>query len=705
MLDDLPETLDCVEIDKVLAKRSLVEFVRQAWHVVEPNEAYIHGPPVEAIAAHLQAVTEGEITRLLMEVPPGSMKSLLTNVFWFAWEWGPRGLSGYRHIGAANNMSLAVRDNTKARRLIESEWFQSRWPLILTSDQNAKTKFESADTGFREAKAIGSLTGSRGNRLLIDDPHTRDSAMSAQQRESECESFFGGATDRLSDVERDAIVVIQQRLHKRDLAGQIVERDLGYTHLSLPMEFIPTTRCVTAWFTDERENKGDLLFSERFSRKAVDALRKAKGANEYASQYQQAPTDQSNALYKADWLGSYDAVPPDLHQGIIRIDTATRDTKSADHTAAMLMASERSNNSWLYGLDGIRGKWGFHDMTLAMADFIERHVNLKSGGYQVSRVDVEDANVGPALVESLRIQMRERLKNTGHSVLINLAPRKGNKFDRAERALPHFEQGKFLLPSRPTKFTDRGWVGPFRDEFTQFSAADTHASDDMLDPVVYRVLEHFGDEDSFSHQLFDPTWLKEYDVLPITLDHGVIRIRPSDRGAGQTTAMLFAGDRRSGQTIYALDAVRGAWNLPQIAVHCAAFIGHHARLATTGYRVYSVEIEESALSESLKGLLEIQLKGEFKNTNIAIGVSIADVEGSPIERGEAAVVPFMEGRMSLPRRETRYSDGEWVGWFREEYNGFNQLDGGENCTGLHCAIGRMLDQYGGKRLFSGIAVE
>ena len=146
-------------------RRSLAEFAKQAWHVLEPAAEMKWGWCLDAICEHLEAVTDGRIRRLVMNVPPGSMKSLLTGVIWPAWEFGPKGMPDKRFLSTAHKQDLAIRDSMKCRRLIQSEWYQSNWPLIITSDQNQKAKFDLLATGFREAMAFTSLTGSRGDRV------------------------------------------------------------------------------------------------------------------------------------------------------------------------------------------------------------------------------------------------------------------------------------------------------------------------------------------------------------------------------------------------------------------------------------------------------------------------------------------------------------------------------------------------------------
>ena len=97
---------------------------------------------------HLQAITDGEeiddkpYNRLLINVPPGMMKSLLVNVFWPAWEWGPKGQPNLRYLLVSHKIDLPILNAGKLRRLISSEWYHKRWPIKFRDDQNAKTRFE-----------------------------------------------------------------------------------------------------------------------------------------------------------------------------------------------------------------------------------------------------------------------------------------------------------------------------------------------------------------------------------------------------------------------------------------------------------------------------------------------------------------------------------------------------------------------------------
>lgn len=290
---------DWLAIERELCARSLAEFVKAAWHVLEPGQPYIHGWHVDAICDHLEAITAGEISRLLINIPPGTMKSTLCSVFWPAWEWGPKGMPHIRMIGASHEQGLAVRDTRKMRNLITSDWFQQRWPIALTSDQNQKTYYENESTGFRQACAVASMTGKRGDRVVWDDPHSVEAALSDAHRETALRVFQETLPTRLNNPDSSAIVIVMQRLHENDVSGHILESDLGYVHLMLPMEFEPERKCITSiGFEDPRTEEGELLFPGRFSRETVDRDKKVMGSMAVAGQFQQRPAPRTGGFFR-----------------------------------------------------------------------------------------------------------------------------------------------------------------------------------------------------------------------------------------------------------------------------------------------------------------------------------------------------------------------------------------------------------------------
>jgi predicted phage terminase large subunit-like protein len=172
-LDDLLREISTLEAarrvrrERHLLEASLPDFVRAAWPHVVPGVEIVWEPHMDAICTHIVAVVEGKIRNLLINVPPGTSKSLIVNVFWPAWTWTTKPEKRFLH--AANEESLVVRDSLTCRRLIESDWYKSRWGHVfrLTSDQNVKTLYENSAGGFRSCATAGSnVTGKKGDYLI-----------------------------------------------------------------------------------------------------------------------------------------------------------------------------------------------------------------------------------------------------------------------------------------------------------------------------------------------------------------------------------------------------------------------------------------------------------------------------------------------------------------------------------------------------------
>lgn len=343
------------DAEREICRRSLAAFARRAWPILEPATDLKWGWALDAICQHLEAVTTGEITRLLMNVPPGSMKSLLTGVIWPAWEWGPRALAHHRFLATAHKQDLAVRDNLKCRRLIRSPWFQRLWPVVLTSDQDAKTKFENERTGFREAMAFTSMTGSRGDRVILDDPHSVDDANSSVKLAGDITTFREALPSRVNN-DRSAIVIVMQRLHEQDVSAVAVE--LGYEHLMIPMRFEADRRCSTSiGWTDPREHDGDLMFPERFPEKQVIELETVLGSYATAGQLQQRPAPRSGGMFQRSDFEIVEAIPAGAKRTVRAWDFAATEVKPGkrpDWTVGMRVSLVADT---FYVEDVVRGQW------------------------------------------------------------------------------------------------------------------------------------------------------------------------------------------------------------------------------------------------------------------------------------------------------------------------------------------------------------
>lgn len=450
------------EAKRELAKRSLAEFARQAWPVLEPSTELKWGWALDAICEHLEAVTSGEIRRLLINVPPGSMKSLLSGVIWPAWEWGPRELPHLRHLGTAHKQDLGVRDNMKCRRLIQSSWYQERWPVNLVGDQNAKTKFENDKTGFMEAMAFTSMTGSRGDRVRLDDPHSVDDANSVTKLSADVTTFREALPSRVNN-DKSAIVIIMQRLNEADVSSVAIE--LGYDHLCIPMRYEWGHSKTVVGSPDPRKEEGELMFPERFPEEQVAELEATMGSYAVAGQLQQRPSPRGGGIIKEAWYRHYRDIPA-LEWRSVYVDTAQKTGQENDYSVFQCWGRSTTGQAVL--LDQERGKWEAPDLLEKGRNFWFKHKTSHAAPLRAMKV--EDKVSGTGLIQTLR---RE-------GVPIIPIQRNRDKISRGHDAAPFIEAGNVLLP----EWTD--WLDGLLQESNAFPAG---AHDDQLDPMFDAIAD------------------------------------------------------------------------------------------------------------------------------------------------------------------------------------------------------------------------
>jgi predicted phage terminase large subunit-like protein len=389
------------ELNKLAAEDSLIEFMKQGWHALEPATKFVANWGVSAICDHLQAVSYGHIKRLLITVPPGCTKSMTVNVFWPAWEWGPMNMPHLRFISWAHEQGLATRDNVRCRDLINSEWYQENWghEFMFKGDQNAKIYYENDKTGWRQSCAAESMTGKRGDRVIGDDPHSVKGADSDVQREDVLQTFAETVPTRLNKQNESAIIIIMQRVHERDVAGLILTEELGYEHLMLPMEFEPERRCYsvvkpsymdvkpeTVYFNhmtkswvpykpgnqiatqeavkynvDPRTEDGELLDPIRFPEESLDDLKKALrswgGTYAEAGQLQQRPAPRGGGMFQKNDFTIIDSLNElgKMRKVVRGWDLASSKDKKSAFTVGLKMGITIDEDIVI--MDVVRGQW------------------------------------------------------------------------------------------------------------------------------------------------------------------------------------------------------------------------------------------------------------------------------------------------------------------------------------------------------------
>ena len=496
------------DLDRADCEDSLYKFLVNGWRYIDPAP-FSHGWPIEAVAEHLQAVVDGEIKRLIVNIPPRCAKSSLTSVAFPAFTWAqPRKSDtsgpGVQFLHASYAQSLSLRDSTKCRRLIESPWYQGLWGdrFALMGDQNTKTRFDNDKGGSRLSTSVGSsLTGEGGNIIVVDDPNAAQEAFSEATIASTIEWWDGALSTRLNNAKTGAFVVIQQRLSEEDLTGHILSKDVGeWTHLCLPMRFEPERSFHTSiGWEDPRKEAGELLWPERFGEREVGILERQMGPWTAAGQLQQRPEPKGGGVIKREWWRLWERdIFPDFDYLIASLDTAyttktendfsaltiwgvfsggdqkamaTRVIGRDAETASVIMRSYSEEHPKIMLVWAWQERLELHDLVLKVQQSMKK--------YKVDKLLIENKAAGISVAQEIR-----RMYGHEDFAVQLVDPKSQDKLSRLYSVQHLFAEGLIYAP-------DRAWADQV---ITQTSTFPKGKHDDLVDTVsmALRHLRELG---------------------------------------------------------------------------------------------------------------------------------------------------------------------------------------------------------------------
>jgi predicted phage terminase large subunit-like protein len=463
-----------IGIEARLGARSFRRFFHSAWKSIDPAHL-LWNWHIDLMCDTLERVARREVTEIVICVPPRSLKSQIFSVAFpaWVWTWNPSA----KFICGSNEMQLALRDADKMRQLVKSDWYQKRWgpgaphlPILydgsrhpgvtLRATQDNKGYFENTAGGHRFCCTPGSnVTGHGGDYVMVDDPHPAHKAESEAQRREVLQWWWEAIPTRLNEPDRGAKLVIQQRVHRSDLAGTCLER--GYESLVLPMEFEPDH--PQRHPRDQRKVKGDLLHPERTNQAALAKLKAALGPYGTAGQLQQRPVPREGGLFRRSWFKVVDAAPAECYHRAVRkwdlAATVPTAGKDPDWTAGAKVALDDMGRIFILDIQRFR-------LSPAEVDMAIKAVAGQDGSGTRIGIPQDPGQAGVAQAQALsrflQPYMIEAIRETG------------SKEDRARGFASQAQMGNVHLV--------RGkWVEPFLDEITDFPNG---AHDDQIDAAV-----------------------------------------------------------------------------------------------------------------------------------------------------------------------------------------------------------------------------
>lgn len=377
------------------------EFVRMAWPIVNPGTELIWNWHIDAICGCLEAVEYGRIKRLVINIPPGLMKSCLTTVLWPVWRWTKR--PSRRIMSVSHTLSLSERDTRISRELIASQWFQDTFipTWVLKDDENKKLSYVNSAFGSRKGLAVASkgFTGFRADSMIIDDPldasAIQDGRLNIQDAVEKVNNWYDDvASTRLDNPEKADIVLVMQRLHEIDLAGHLLGSG-NWEHLCLPEEYDPDAVVpIPTGMKDPRTEKGELLFPQYHTRQFCNEKRDRLGPVQYDAQYNQNPTPTNGDYFHRDWFTLSDAVPQasDFSMIMISIDATFIGGKTSDNVSIGVWGIHGTAR---WRIDEYCKQLNFTDTKAAIIAMYQRYPSAAA-------VLIEDKANGPALICDLR---------------------------------------------------------------------------------------------------------------------------------------------------------------------------------------------------------------------------------------------------------------------------------------------------------------
>lgn len=431
-------------------------YLQKAFAELGGGRNFKHNWHVDAIEHELDRIRLGDNRRLIVSIPPRHLKSIMITTAWVAWMLGKD--PSLRFICASYGQDLSDKHARDCLKIMSSDWYQRAFPNVRLTKRNV-SDFETSAGGGRLSTSVGGvITGRGADIVIIDDPMKADDALSEVRRQDVLEWFDTALMSRLDDQATSSIVLVMQRLHEADLAGELLRRgtwnELRLSAIATKDELIPLTR---GRFHQRRE--GYPLHAARWP---IDALLEKKKEEPYvfAAQWQQDPVSRVGAFVQAKWFGQYDE-PPVTGTVTQSWDTANKTTVRSDWSVGI--TARYYMNRW-YILDVFRKRVEFGELMSSLCAACREH--------RVDRLLIEDASSGQALIHQIRYDAPD-----GVVYPIPITPT-ADKIARFEAIASRIENGSVVLPRTAP------WLADFVAELVRFPGG---SHDDQADALAQLI--------------------------------------------------------------------------------------------------------------------------------------------------------------------------------------------------------------------------
>lgn len=407
-------------------RQDFSSFISKAFHTINPGAEYQANWHIDLIADYLEAVRDGSIKRLIINMPPRALKSVCVSVAWPAWLLGQN--PTMRIMAASYSSMLSIKHSMDCRLILSSDWYNNLFPKTrLSKKHNQKSKFLTTENGFRFATSVGgSATGEGGDILIIDDPHNPTQINSLKARNKVIEWFEQTFVTRLNNKNTGAIVLVMQRLHEDDLSGHLISCR-NWQLLKIPA--IASTDTIYSIGTKKYEYKdGKMLNEKRDKLEFLNNIEQEIGTRNFAAQFLQSPLPSDINLLSLEDISFFEELPLNFNYFVLSWDTAIKVSEKSDYSVGTCWGIHGDK---YYLISMVRKKMNYPDLKKSIEEQIQK--------YNPKYILIEDKASGQSLIQDLVV--------AGHKNVKPIKPTH-DKVTRFASTIPLFQAGKVLITNK-----------------------------------------------------------------------------------------------------------------------------------------------------------------------------------------------------------------------------------------------------------------
>lgn len=423
-----------------ILRNDFLAFLEKSFNHLNPGQTFHDNWHIGVIGHALADCLAGNTKRLVILVPPRSLKSTIVSIAWPAFVLGH--FPSKKFICVSYTQDLASKLSNDTRSIMGSDWYRKLFPGTTISPlKDTQEKFDTTQHGGRFATSVGgALTGFGGDIILVDDPQKPIEMAHENSRNKARDWLFNTAMSRFNSPKDGILIIVMQRLHEDDLVGNI-ENNTDFTILKIPARAEEDLSYQLDADTSLRFRSGSYLQEERFGPIQFEAQKKEMGSREFSAQYQQNPLPLDGGLFNIEWFPVCETAP-EYTELVMSVDVAGTDG-GGNYTAVTVWG--HLDDQW-YLIGAHRFQFEAAKVRVAISK-LDKH-------YEPDLIVIDTGGIGNGVVSELRAQGFKHIFGCGSQV---------SKLQRAQDIVSMIERGRVSLLA-----TAKNKLAEFRKEIISF---------------------------------------------------------------------------------------------------------------------------------------------------------------------------------------------------------------------------------------------